>query len=113
MRLIDVDVFREDLKRERENLILNGLLGTPQDYKEIDRFIKRLDEQPTIEVEPVKHGKWIITPNGMGRNINTGEMSYSYKCDCNICGFHTGNQGLKFHYCPNCGARMDGDKDES
>jgi rubrerythrin len=51
-----------------------------------------LDEQPTIDAEPVRHGKWIEYPIADGMN------------QCSECGV------LRFgesNYCPNCGARMD------
>lgn len=60
-----------------------------------------LAEQPTIEAEPVMHGRWIEeiefgcdgSPNGC-----------HFRCSiCNEIEYET------TPYCPNCGARMDGD----
>lgn len=55
-------------------------------------------ETPVIEVEPVKHGKW-------------GETYYHYGegdfvRDCSECGEP---YSPPTRYCPNCGARMDGE----
>ena len=61
----------------------------------------------TIEAEPVRHGRWIKTENGMRENLNTRTVIPVCFHDCSICGWHTGNQGQHFNYCPNCGAKMD------
>lgn len=51
-----------------------------------------IDSMPTIDAEPVRHGKWREYPISDGMN------------QCSECGV------LRFgksNYCPNCGARMD------
>lgn len=53
------------------------------------------------------HGKWVKTYNGMRKNPDTGLMMTIYLCKCSSCGWQTGNQGTRFSYCPNCGAKMD------
>ena len=58
------------------------------------------------------HGKWAKTYNGMRKNVNTGLMMKVYLCKCSVCGWKTGNQGTRFNYCPNCGAKMD-EEDQS
>ena len=64
-----------------------------------DEFVEFIKKQPTIEVEPVKHGRWIdaypdIEPNPM----------FMYGI-CSECGFEQGiSKYLK--YCPDCGAKM-------
>ena len=63
---------------------------------------------PAADVAAVVHGRWIKTDNGVRKNINTGRAVRVYLYDCSVCGWHTGNQGENFNYCPNCGARMDG-----
>lgn len=58
---------------------------------------------PTID--PVKHGKWIVIPQRC-------ENQTFDECKCSVCGtveyFNSGWK--KFIYCPNCGARMDGEE---
>lgn len=47
-----------------------------------------------LEPNPVRHGKWIVSPNLV---------------ECSLCGrLYT----YDHNYCPNCGAKMDGRKDE-
>jgi hypothetical protein len=53
---------------------------------------------PAADVQPVKHGRWI--DNGICDSMLSA---------CSICGYSCG--AYSFNYCPNCGARMDGDSD--
>lgn len=54
-----------------------------------DAFDTIVDLQPTVE--PTKHGRW--KGAGMGDYM------------CSLCA--TVVSGNRYHYCPNCGARMD------
>jgi hypothetical protein len=51
---------------------------------------------PTIEAQPVRHGKWIGYAGTIGN-------------ECSVCGkWIDVLQGTaEMNYCPNCGARMD------
>ena len=64
------------------------------------RFKKLIDEQPTIEAEPVKHGEWVIAKDKDG---------FAMWDACSSCGhgLHYVCEGKRFPYCPNCGAKMD------
>ena len=56
-----------------------------------------IDKQPTIEAEPVKHGKWIKDKD---RDM----------LRCSVCkNFCVENWYYWLRYCPDCGARMDGE----
>lgn len=64
-------------------------------YSCVIPFIRKL---PAAEVQPVKHGKWD-----------------GYICsECNACADYFISGDFYFdekpNFCPNCGARMDGDK---
>ena len=56
-------------------------------------FIDDINEQPTADVAPVRHGEW--------QEIN-GIFS------CSRCGYSFEHEGYKhfFNYCPNCGAKL-------
>ena len=86
MRLIDADVYCEELIKERD------YPNRSEDFKiAIEVAIADLGDMPTIEAEPVKHGKWI-----------TGRLCY----ECSMC--RDGYLGMpKTDYCPSCGAKMD------
>lgn len=65
-----------------------------------DEIVEFIKKRPTIEVEPVKHGRWIdaypdIEPNPM----------FMYGI-CSECGFEQGISKY-LNYCPNCGAKME------
>ena len=70
---------------------------------EIEKGLKKLiSELPTADVEPVRHGEWII--------LDRTEMFTEAKCSC--CGHKMifGAHSFYSNYCPNCGAHMDGGK---
>ena len=58
-----------------------------------------IKQMPTIEAEPVRHGRWI-----------EGTSRGSYSIYCSYCGSHK-ETICPTDYCPNCGARMDGGAD--
>lgn len=87
MRLIDADAVWERYHKEyRQQDIYDGM----QDKDWLERCI---NEAPTVDAEPTRYGKW----------IEVGSLS----CRCDQCGCKNNRES---NYCPNCGARMDGDK---
>ena len=67
-----------------------------------DAIKKVIDEMPTIEAEIVRHGKWIGKPIGGYSDVK-----------CSACGHVFLENNGKWEYCPNCGARMDGEGAET
>ena len=78
-----------------------------------------LDKMPTIDAVPVVHGEWITT-----EETEWGIFPFKKKtcsvCDCKIdhtfmlaCMDYFDDKDTVFHYCPNCGARMDGERRET
>ena len=68
-------------------------------------------DAPTIEAEPIKHGRWEhykteITDD----DIMGGEHEFK-RFRCSICGYDVGGNS-EFHYCPKCGAKMDGKEND-
>ena len=66
-------------------------------------FAGHIHQAPTIDAVPVVHGEWIEVNDA----IITGT--------CSVCGWQaffaeTDVNGMP--YCPNCGAKMDGGKDD-
>ena len=72
----------------------------PKFCKVIKETVKEIEENHNIK------GKWEMTYKGMRKDVNTGLMISVYNCKCSVCGWETGNQGTRFSYCPNCGAKM-------
>lgn len=58
--------------------------------------VKILNQFPSADVAPVKHGRW--GSNGIPDSVLSA---------CSVCGFGCG--AYSFQYCPNCGAKMDGE----
>ena len=61
--------------------------------------IEILDNIPAADVAPVVHGRWNVV-EGMIENAV-----------CSICGRHFQSYYEAYHYCPYCGAKMDGGAD--
>ena len=59
-----------------------------------------LREAPTIDVTPVRHGRWVSIPHKLARVCSVCNRDEPYKfadIDADV-----------YDYCPNCGAKMDG-----
>ena len=60
---------------------------------------------PTVEAEPVRHGKWVY--------IFEPDENDNVQCNCSVCG--AGDLHAKdtvVPYCWKCGAKMDGENDD-
>jgi hypothetical protein len=96
-RLIDADALVRQYKINK-NLFLDtqGDFSSlpPKDKErvdELDNCIAQVINAPTVDAVEVKHGRWI---------------SHEGYEECDIC--HT--KAIYSHnFCPNCGAKMDGD----
>lgn len=88
MRLIDADALK--------SYIDCGHLRPPTEtcFSELD-VVRMLDKQPTIDAEPVRHGRWLESEKG---------VFPSYCGKCSECGATRERE----KYCPRCGAKMDG-----
>lgn len=65
-------------------------------------------EQPTADVEPIKHGHWEVVSDGYGGK--------AYICECSECTdtvWVYKDADRKWNYCPNCGAKMDGEEQDN
>ena len=96
MRLIDADWVAERLKEWR-NWIAETY-GENDDYVLcLDTVLMKLDDAPTADVEPVKHGHW----------TTWFENEDIRQAKCSECGMmFTLGKGRDIHYCGNCGAYM-------
>lgn len=99
MRLIDADAL--PFERYGKDVISWYATGWNDAINVINRA-------PTVDAEPVRHGGWIERPTG----------AYgAWQTWCSACGKHSGIGGIKSNrhkpYCPNCGAKMDGGKQDA
>lgn len=61
---------------------------------------------PAADVEPVRHGRWKLEPTNP--YDNPGYKNRMIK-RCSCCGWQN---ACRRNYCPNCGAKMDGEVTE-
>lgn len=72
-----------------------GLLNFQE---ELGKVYDEILSIPSADVAPVRHGRWVVID---------AEEPRRYGCsECKRLSWHMEN------YCPNCGARMDGEDDE-
>lgn len=82
-RLIDADALFE-----------KGTILIPAKYYEGAQIvINAIRNAPTIDAEPTKRGRWVLNERGV------------YQCECGF--VPTMEEKIYYHYCPNCGAKMD------
>ena len=60
---------------------------------------KYFEELPAVDAAPVVHGRWVY------------EHGDPVMMPCSVCGYQIFRYN-NTRYCPNCGARMDGDSDD-
>ena len=61
-----------------------------------------VDLQPTVEAEPIKHGRWEVS-GGYTRGSAIISIFRCSVCEC--------ESEIPSPYCPQCGAKMDGGED--
>ena len=89
MRLIDADELKSDFLREAERPI-----------NERPCVMDIIDNAPTIDAEPVRHGQW----EEKFDSLMCSECKAVFKDEI----IYTGDFGRYYiPYCPNCGAKMD------
>lgn len=109
MRIIDADSLVRNIKKWEK------YIGKYEKYIPYDEDIYvstmlTIEDEPTVDAVPVRHGKWIIRDNpGTGWYIVTcSECGEDVTSLIPMIGFFP-NAKAMWDYCPNCGARMDSD----
>ena len=71
----------------------------------VNALLGQIKDIPTADVVEVRHAEWQL--------IHRDKNFYKDVYQCSECRFLvTGTQKVAYDYCPNCGARMDGESDE-
>ena len=89
-RLIDADALLSSF--DVRKVVEYDESGCGMDYKAVP--VEAIENAPTIDAEPVRHGRWIHDINNL------------YGCS-ECLGRETMSQKKLKPYCPNCGAKMD------
>ena len=79
------------------------------------RFVDALKKAPAADVEPVRHGKWIIERKHWPSNNPYMDDNYYAGAFCSECGFCVDSKTASFGYphltttlyCSACGTKMD------
>ena len=92
MRPIDADRALE--------IVRDQGIAHPNAYHLTNYATLILREAPTIDVAPMRHGRWVSVPHKLARVCSVCNRDEPYKfADIDI---------DVYDYCPNCGAKMDG-----
>lgn len=96
-RLIDWDEVLKWMHRQKETTEQWSMRIAIENY---------VDEMPTIDAAPVRHGRW----------IDEGRYGVNFPhhvWQCSECGDQVTEIDTPWYrYCPNCGAKMDGKEDD-
>ena len=102
-------IKREDAIKAVKHLSRNYTgKGKREDHPHIDFIIDEIKyEVPSADVAPVRHGRWMPLVDCSNEGI------YCSACHKKVYRAEYSNT-MKMHspYCPNCGARMDGESDD-
>ena len=80
-------------------------------YNDYSMVFDTIDNFPAADVAPVRHGRWKKSKGNERPTENGFVHDDKYVCDC--CGWGCCCETkLDFSFCPNCGARMDGAKND-
>lgn len=119
MRLIDADAFAEEMKKRQD--ACKEWTQRTIDTGDEENYLRScgayvvfveakllLEKQPTIDAVEVKHGEW-IHGREIGKEWNCGYwITYFEDWHCSNCGVVFEQESKpKYHFCPNCGAKMD------
>ena len=99
MRMIDAEELIKTIK-DHHYLLRHPTLNSTDYGMFTNGIIQAIEEQTTIDIAPVMHGRW--------EHTHTTDSLWNECWTCSICGieddgFISGN----YNYCPNCGAKMD------
>lgn len=96
MRLIDANALIEKAYWHGEHPDVGNPFAEGVDAVDVSD----IDEAPVIEVEPVRHGQWIIEMDDLGwLKYTCPNCGYVKRTDIHV--------SLGWNYCPNCGTKMD------
>lgn len=102
MRLIDADALQKTLFNDRRVTLFDGTrLGTNAFLIKHETVYNLIEEAPTIDAEPVRHGEWENYPSHVYRRCSLCKVEWE-KPRFNV----------RVNYCPHCGAKMDGGKQD-
>lgn len=101
MRTIDADAMKAEVKSLDAESNNNTYKSAMVDMLRF--FIEFIDNQPTVDVKPVRHGRWIPIEYD---SYADGAPVWD-KWECSECGHeHNGEEDTLTAFCPDCGSDM-------
>ena len=100
-RLIDADALHDDLRAKQKWIVKRD--DKHNEGYTYDQVHFAIDEQPTVDAVPVKHGRFIGTEYD---GYADGNPVY-YEWKCSECGCVFEDEEPTYNYSPNCAARME------
>ena len=100
-RLIDANNLIEEIREERCYNCRN-FKDMKCDYCGTADYIYMIEDMPTADVAPVRHGRW--------EEASDGDGIVCPFCRTDFCTIIYDTE--YFNYCPNCGAKMDEKEDK-
>lgn len=100
-KYIDVDDVLEQLFYLYDSISPNTLTGNDARIKILQSY-KTIENLPAADVQEVRHGEWMYN-----------DLYFLSCAECSECGWKSSVDGEEipsYHYCPCCGARMDGEE---
>ena len=91
----------EYIKREA---VIEAIMSEPSDAHYPQWYVDKIKSIPAADVAPVVHGRWTIAEDDYyGLNIVKCSVCHEEWC------FEERDDvfDLNYHYCPNCGTKMD------
>ena len=104
------DIIKDDFIKRSDALLAafdlnvrdcSALLNNGIPYQHIKDALLAIK---AIDVQPVVHGEWV---DGGVDGVGACGIEYRYN-KCSVCGYEY-SFPMKYKFCPNCGARMDGE----
>lgn len=88
-----IDTFMEHIRHDWEYVFADG---NCEDFKDKTKYVEQ------------KHGRWEEAHEIKSFKHTNIPVVQCSKCECYFCDI-INNHHYMYHYCPNCGAKMDGE----
>lgn len=98
------------ISRSAVHVVINSQIFDTEYPSELDELEKLINELPALDVAPVVHGKFVRQTEEVIPNLRANPLLCK---TCNTTFITVNKEGKRCICCSYCGARMDGEEDES
>ena len=119
-RLIDVDKLMAEITEENPLVHFGpfGYAACSPDSGFADKVFMRervleiVKSAPTVDAVEVVHGRWIMDKLEIGSPYDGNSTMLVDIGNCSVCGYRC-EMLPTMNYCPNCGAKMEGERKDN